>query len=386
MKDLFKLSEPIRKICLIFLSWRILLIVIAIFAIYFFPLAFDNRFLGGGLSNYKLAPYFFAWANFDGDHYLSIAIYGYKGLEQVFFPIFPKLISFLARPFFNGVESSLVFSTLIGLIISNASFILALIYLYDLIKIDFSKKLTLLVILLLTFFPTSFYFGALYNESLFLLLTVLAFLNARKGRWFLAAIFGMIASATRVFGILLFPAFIIEVFLQRKIKGSYWLLLIPLGLIIYMYYQYLTVGDPLAFYNLQDLVGEQRQSKLVFFPQVYFRYLKMITQVNPAQSIYQTIILEFIAGILFFVLPLYGYFKKIRLSYLFYAFTSYLITTVQGSFSSLPRYGLVFFPSFIALAIFVDKFPKLLKIIFFILLTSVLIIETVLFTRGYWVA
>ncbi len=386
MHRYLKSHFPVVTICLIFIAWRLLLVLVALIAIKFVPLGYTDRFLGGGPVNYHLAPELFSWANFDGEHYLSIAIFGYKGLEQVFFPIYPMLISFLAKPFSQGLLLSLINSTIAGVIISNGAFLLALLYLYDLIKIDFSNKISLLVISLLIIFPTSFYFGAVYNESLFLLLTVLAFLNARKGNWFRASLFGMIASATRIFGVLLFPVFIIEAILQKKYQRLFWILLIPVGLAMYMYYQYITVGDPVAFYHLQENVGEQRQSQLVVLPQVFYRYIKMLSTVSLNQPIYQTILLEFVIAIFFFLLPIYGYFKKIRLSYLFYALIGFLITTVQGSFSSVPRYVLVFFPSFIALALWLNQLPRVLKITFFLSSIFLLVIETSLFLRGYWVA
>lgn len=388
-----KLNSTTVKICLIFFSWRALLIFASIIAIKFIPLGYTDRFLGGGAINYRMIPQIFSWANFDGEHYLSIAIFGYKALQQVFFPVYPMLISFFAKPFSQDPLSALMNSTIAGLIISNTTFLIALLYLYDLIVLDFSKRIAFLVIILIVYFPTSFYFGAVYNESLFLLFTVLAFLHSRKGNWFWASFFGMIASATRLFGIFLFPAFIIEAYLQKrsshlqkKCSQLFWIFLIPLGLTLYMYYQYVTVGDPLAFYHLQHLVGEQRQSRLVLLPQVYFRYIKMLSTINSYNPIYKTILLELIVGITFFILPIYGYFKRIRLSYLFYAFAGFLITTVQGSFSSVPRYCLVFFPSFIALALWLDRLPKLLRIVFFIITISLLIVETTLFLRGYWVA
>ncbi len=387
MHKYLNLYKDIVKITILFLIWRIVLILIMILAIIFVPLGNKDRFLGGGPINYLLSPELFSWANFDGEHYLSIAMFGYKSLQQAFFPVYPMIISFFAKPFSSDLFSLLVNSTVIGLIISNVLFLLALYFLYRLIEIDFSKKVAYTTIIILLIFPTSFYFGALYNESLFLLLTVIAFLFARRGNWFLASCFGMVASATRLFGILLFPAFIIEAYMQNeKISRVYWILLIPLGLIIYMYYQYITVGDPIAFYNLQSLVGEQRQSGLIILPQTYFRYIKMLTSVSPGNFIYQTIVLEFIIGIAFFILPIYGYFKKIRLSYLFYAMVGFLISAIQGSFSSVPRYVIVFFPSFIALALWFNTLPKLFKIIFFLISSLALITETSLFLRGYWVA
>lgn len=387
MQKLRRFNIDIVKIILLFLSWRMLLIIVTLFAIKFIPLSYEDRFLGGGPINYKLAPEFFSWANFDGEHYLSIAIFGYKGLEQAFFPIYPVTISFFAKPFSSDLTASLFASTTFGIIISNLAFLLVLINLWELIKIDYSKRIAFFTILLLVSFPTSFYFGAVYSESLFLLLSVLAFLYARLGKWKMAAIFGVISSATRIFGILLLPALFIEAY-QQKVKFSkfFWILFVPLGLGVYMLYQYLTMGDPLAFYRLQKIVGEQHQSGLTILPQVYFRYVKMILTVDRLNPIYQTIILEFIVGLAFFILPVYGYFKKVRLSYLFYALAGFLLPTIQGSFSSLPRYVIVFFPSFLALSLWFSGLSKLVKIGLLIICLGALILETTLFIRGYWVA
>ncbi len=159
-----KLRPDFLNIIGIFLIWKILLIIVLLFAINFVPLGYKDRFLGGGAINYHLAPEVFAWANFDGEHYLSIAIIGYKGLEQAFFPAYPKLIGFLASPFYADFFSALLSTTLVGLILSNLFLLLALVILWDLVRLDYSKKIAHLTIILLLLFPTSFYFGSLYNE------------------------------------------------------------------------------------------------------------------------------------------------------------------------------------------------------------------------------
>lgn len=370
------------KIIQLFIIWRILLVILSILALSFVPLSGEN-FLGGGFKNYLRNPYLLSWANFDGEHYLSIAQDGYKGLEQAFFPVYPILMRFLALPFWVNLYSL----TIAGLTISNLSFILALIFLHKLIKIDFPKRVALLTLTSLIIFPTSFYFGALYTESLFLLLIVLSFYFGLKNNWKLAGIFGMIASATRVFGILLLPAFIIEAW-QKKVwsLNLLWLLLIPLGLLTYLYYLWQTTGDPLIFYHNQPLVGEQHQLGIVSLPQVFFRYFKILTSVGVTNPIYQTAALELFTGIIFLILPIYGYFKKIRASYLFIAVTGFLLPTIQGSFSSMPRYILVLFPSFLALAIWLNNRSKITRLTIQALSLLGLSIETMLFLRGYWVA
>ncbi len=387
MNSHINLKSPIFKILFIFLTWRAVLLLIAYFAVRFVPLGSTDRFLGGGFVNYQLLPQLFAWANFDGEHYLSISIFGYKSLQQAFFPVYPLLISFFSNPNPYHLLASLINSTITGLIISNTCFVLSLIFLWELIKIDYSNKIAYSVIILIIVFPTSFYFGSVYNESLFLLLSVLSFYFARKGLWFYAGVVGAIASATRIFGVLLLPALLVEAWRQKiKLSKIIWIFLIPLGLGCYMWYLNFNIGDPLAFYHLQKLVGEQHQSGIILLPQVYFRYIKMISTTNINNPIFQTVILEFITGILFFFLPIYGYFKKIRYSYLTYAMLSFLAPTIQGSFSSTPRYALVLFPSFLAAALWISSLPRIFRLVLLTLSCCGLALETALFLRGYWIA
>src|SRR3989344_775691 len=352
------LKSEFKLILLLFISWKTALFIIAFIAISYIPLAGKN-FLGGGIEKYLSNPFLFAWANFDGEHYLSISQIGYRGLEQAFFPIYPMLMNILSKPFGGSIENPI----LMGLFISNIAFVLAMYFLYKLIKLDFPKEIAILTILLMLVFPTSFYFGAVYSESLFLLLSVLSFYFARKDRWLLASLLGVAASATRIFGILLLGALLLDAW-QRKIslRKYFWIIFIPVGLVSYMFYQWITVSDPLAFYHLQKIVGPQHESGITLLPQVYLRYIKMIFSVDIANPIFQTVVLEFFIGVLFFLLPIYGYFRKVRLSYLFFALTGFLLPTIQGSLSSVPRYVIVFFPSFLCLALLIKRLPLPFKV------------------------
>lgn len=373
--------NDLKIICSLFLIWKAVILLAFFLSINFIPLAGRN-FLGAGFENYLKNPLVFAWANFDGEHYLSIAQIGYLGLEQAFFPVFPALMNFLARPF--GVS---IFSlTLAGLFISNVSFLLSLIMLWKSVYLDYSKKIAYLTIICLLCFPTSFYFGALYSESLFLLMAVTSFYLIRKNRWFLGSLIGGFSSVTRIFGILLAPSFLFEEPSRDKWMKILWISLIPMGLVFYMIYQWASAGDPLAFYHLQKIVGPQHESGITFLPQIYFRYIKILLTTPFSNPIYQTIILEIFVGILFFILPIYGYFRKVRLSYLFYSMIGFLLPTIQGSFSSVPRYVLVFFPSFLILAFFLNDLKKSLRVLVLLILCIWLVIETALFLRGYWIA
>src|SRR3989304_475978 len=289
----FVKRTDVRLILSLFFSWRLLLFLVLFFAVRFVPLQSDFLGGGGGVINYLTNPYLFAWANFDGEHHLFIAKFGYKILTQAFFPLYAFLIKFLAHPF------SLNFATLTsaGFLISNISFLISLFLMWKLIILDYSRKIAVFSIILLLSFPTSFYFGSVYSESLYLVLSVGAFYAARRQRWFLVGMLGLLASLTRVFGILLLPVLFIEAWQAKApLKKYFWIFLIPLGLFGYMFFQWKAFNDPLAFYNLQTLVGYQHQRGIVLLPQVFFRYFKILLSLDLTKISSLSILLEFFSG------------------------------------------------------------------------------------------
>jgi len=358
-----------------FVCWRILLFIFLGFAIKFLPL--QQHYIGGGIERYLKNPWFWTWANFDGENYLSIAKYGYLFVGQAFFPLYSLIIRF----FGSGMWA--------GLLISNLSFLIALIGLYKLIKLDYSEKITRLSILLLLLFPTSFYFGSVYTESLFLAFVVWSYYAGRKEKWLITGILGAFASATRVIGVILLPSLLIGLLIKKKkLEVKHWpLILIPLGIIFYMIYLGRFSGDFLAFIHAQVSVGEQRSSTLIILPQVFYRYLfRIIPNLNfNYLPIVFTTFLELGSALLFLILSVYS-FWKLKLSYALFLSLGYLIPTLTGSFSSLPRYVLVLFPGFILLALWTEKLSRPFKIVIYGILFISLAIASGLFLRGYWVS
>ena len=149
-----------KKIFLLFLIWRLIDFFIIILAkqiipyLGFFPYQED-------LFKYHLPPFLSSLANFDGAHYLRISAKGYDTHEQVFFPLFPLLIRFLSPLFAKN-------HLLTGLFLSNIAFLFGLYFFSRALKLyQLKKREIFLTLLLLLFFPTSFFFGALYTEGLF---------------------------------------------------------------------------------------------------------------------------------------------------------------------------------------------------------------------------
>lgn len=378
------------------LAWRIWTLVFLFFAAALIPL--HSQFLGGELKDQLAQPWFWAWSNFDGENYLSIAQRGYFNLgEQAFFPLYPLLMRFVVWP----LRDNMVALGVSGLVISHASFFLGLLGLWKLVRIDFKESTAKFTLLLLLIFPTSFYFGSVYTESLFLALVVWSFYSARRGRWLTAGILGALASSTRFVGIILFPALLLEWWMQKKLKTQKArsarplqgaklksfipLFIIPIGLFTYMYYLFNTTGDPLAFWHALPSFGEQRSAVPILLPQVFWRYVKIFIDFPKTEPFFFTILLEAGTAVLFLVLSIIS-FLKLRLSYAVFLFLGYLAPTFSGSFSSLPRYILPLFPAFLLAALMLEKRPRWVKAVVVSFLFLLLVVATSLFVRGYWIA
>ena len=379
-------KSEIKFIFVAFLIWRAALCLVLFFAARDVPL--QTNFLGGGATNYVTNPMFWALGNFDGQHYVNIAQNGYGVGEYTFFPLYPLIIKLLGNVF----GSSLFSLNLIGQIISNIFFIISLIGFYKLIRLDLSEKVAKFSIVLLLLFPMSFYFAAVYTESLFFALLVWSFYLARRKKFLWASVIGAFLSFCRPIGIFILPALAVEWYMQNyKAKGI--LRKFPLsitlssgGLIAYMFYLNEKLSDPFAFFHEQTLVGEHRSSHIILIPQIIYRYIfKILPSLNYSYfpSVFFTI-LEFSIGIIYLAAVL-ALFLVTRLSYAVFAFLAYITPTFLGSFSSQPRYVLIIFPVYFILAKYLIE-KKTWAFAFCLVSSILLVISFSLFSRGYWIS
>lgn len=376
----------LRDIIKSVIVWRLAILTIAIFAVNLLPVKDCCQEFGGRLSPSYLAG---VWANFAGQDFLDLAVAGYglplKPSTYIYFPAFSASISLLAKIIPNYLAS--------GLILVHISLVLALYFLYRLIKLDFKEVIAKNTILLLLLFPTAFFFGSIYTESFFLLLVVLAFYQVRRERFFLACLIGLLASATRFAGIFLWPALIWEIWQghakRAKKEGLdtalVWLVLPPLGLLAYMKHLFLKTGDPFTFLKATPDYGPNIViNKLILLHQVFFRYGKMLLGSDWANPLYFVVSFELLVGILFLVLTILT-FKKLRRSYAVYTLLSYLIPTFTGTFASLPRYVLTIFPGFILLSFWFSRQKPAIRYIYYAVNILAAIFFITFFTRGYFV-
>ena len=368
----------------VFILWRLGLFILAFIGTKILTFKYSFPYVHTDLS--PLGPQFiWQWANFDGVHYLRIIKEGYLSQNsQAFFPLFPIIVRFT-----GSLTGNYLFT---GLILNSLFFLLALYFFYKLIRLDYTDKVAKSTLLFLLLFPASFFFASIYTESFFFLFVILAFYFMRTSKWIKVGLFGFLASLTKVFGIFLIPSYLCEYYLvskKSKKRISFISLFIAIimtlaGLGLYMRYLAVNFSDPLYFAHAQPAFGASRSvDKIILLYQVFYRYIKMILTPGINNFFYYTIILEFLSALLFLMLIILGYVKKIRPSYLLFAVFAYIIPTLTGTFSSMPRYVLILFPCFMVLGMIENKW---LKGLIYLIFTVLLAVSTIMFTRGYWIA
>lgn len=374
------------KILFAFLTWRIALFIIDALAIFLIS-HFNNSFpyVNTDLAPSGLPSWVWGFGNFDGVHYLRIARLGYAANQytQAFFPLYPVLIKL-----FSVAGNYL----LAGLFISNLSFLIALYFLYKLLALDYDKHLALKSLALLLVFPTAFYFGAVYSESLFLLLAILSIYFLRKKNYLLSGVMIFLSSLTRIVGVFLILVFLVELYQDFKKEGlvlkskqlvlpASGLIIALLGIISYMIYLKVNFNNPIYFLTAQPIFGAQRSESIVLLPQVFYRYIKILFTVPIHNYDFFTAASEFIFSILGLLLLIFSV-TKVRFSYWLFSACCYLLPTLTGTFSSMPRYILMEFLLLPFLAGKVGKFFVPLAILLGITEATLLS----LFIRGYWIA
>ena len=210
------------------------------------------------------------WHRWDAPHYTDIAVFGYMaddpgnlsapGYQQVFpgdldlyivfFPLFPWLLAGVNAVGSDPIASAFVVSTVASLFVAPV--------LYRLVKVDLGHHIGLWAAGLLLVFPTAFFLHIGYTESLFLALAFGSLWLARTNRWWLAGLLAALAALTRVNGLILAPALVVEASLQwraapdRRLRVE-WLAIagVGVGFGVYLAVNQVVYGDLFAFSEIQ---------------------------------------------------------------------------------------------------------------------------------------
>jgi Mannosyltransferase (PIG-V) len=330
----------------VFIAARLLLSALGVVSVHDAPAISVHGFPGAGTSQ----PIEAGWHNaldgtfrWDAGWFVRIAEKGYDPDDgsAEFYPAFPLVSRAFAWLLPVGALGA-------ATLVSNVSFLLALILLYGLTTLEYTENVARRSVMLLASFPASFVFMAPYSESLFLLSSVAAFWWARRGRWRSAAIAGVIATATRAVGLVLIPALLIEAAREgdpsrrgRRMVAA----LVPAGgFLAYLAYWLMRSGDPLL--PLRAPALWQRTAQVPFL--MIGKGIALGVQgVGDADGLYWTADLLLTGAI---VGALVVGWRSLRISYVVYAACTFAIlftfAYAPRPFLGIPRYAAVMFPAF----------------------------------------
>lgn len=308
------------------------------------------------------------WYKVDSVLFLNIAQNGYVSYGDdrfliVFYPLYPLLIKLIS---IIGCNLNLFVA---GLIVSTLSLIMACVYIYKLGLLEFNdKEIAFNSMKFLLIFPFSFFLGLVFSDGLFLALAIATFYYIRKRKWFLAGVFGGLASLTRNFGILLLIPAVIEylaatrfldklktnnwkqIFKDFITQGSY-LFFIVLGQGVYLAINKVVTGDWFTFVKYQREHWNNGFSLNIVNNLTTYVYNAFDWKPADAGTLWIPLIFLVVIVIL---LSFYAM-RKIRLSYIAYTL-AYLITCLCATWLiSFPRYSLGLFPVYIILALLAAK-------------------------------
>jgi hypothetical protein len=336
--------------------FRLASAVLALYANLVFPLNQREQFTVFGRTN----PFWDAFARYDSGWYFGIARSGYDvatamagGRSNIaFFPVYPLSMRYVGR-LFGRTPADLYLG---GIVISWTSFVLAMIALYYLARLDLPRPRAERAVLLTAIFPFGFFFGVVYSESTFLLFTVLAFYLLRTRRWIGGGVAAGVAGATRVTGIMMWPALALVAWRSAHAdsRDRAWalaaLVLAGSGFAAYCAYIYAQSGHPFLWAVALQRWGYypggapwtapwKLVAALVTHPYVYLA----TDPLGPYDTLNGLSAVLFTAAVPFV-------WRRLNAGYALFMVANLWLPLSSGVFEGMGRYCAVMFPCFIWLA------------------------------------
>jgi hypothetical protein len=294
------------------------------------------------------------WARWDSVFFVRIAEHGYDHASAAFYPLYPGLVAVLGRAFFGHY-------VLAGIVISLAAALGAFALLYRLAEERLGADGAWRTVLYLAIFPMALFLQAVYSESLYLLLVLAAFMTAERGRFAAAGLLSGLAILTRVTGIALLPALAVLAWRARDRRRA--LAQLALAMPVAAAYPLLLwqqVDDPWAFWNAQDM-WHRSLSPAGPFGGIW----AALTQWTPDHAEFQHAVAvnaEGLAALVVFIPLTVVAWRRFGAEFGLFAALSLAIPLSYPSsrwpLLSLPRFGLVIFPFFLALASLTARRPR----------------------------
>jgi len=310
------------------------------------------------------------WARWDSDWYIQIAQHGYvwPSSRPAFFPLYPLLIGPLGHVLGGH-------TVVAGVLVSLAAACVAVVLLHRLAAERLGSPAALRAVLFLAVFPTTLFLGAVYSESLFLLLSVAAFLLAERGRFWSAGIAAGLATLTRPAGLALIPALVVLAWrTPRRGRALAGVAVAPLLFALYPLTLWLWLGHPLAFLTAQH--GIWRRHVSWWGPLGGF-----------VEGVQQHAAKDLVVAAVLVALAVVAW-RRIGAAYGIYALASLALPLSWPSDThalwSISRFGLVLFPIVLALAALATTRTR--TVVIAVVLGAFSVEAVVKWALWYWVA
>jgi hypothetical protein len=188
------------------------------------------------------------WARWDSVWFLRIAEHGYEHLSSsatAFFPLYPTAVGLLGRVLLGHY-------VLAGIVVSLTTGLATFVFLYRLAESKIGADGARRAVLYLALFPMALFLQAVYSESLYLMLTVVAFRAAERRRFLGAGLACGLALLTRPVAMALLPALTIFAWRSAQPRRNLARLAVaPLVFALYPLLLWAQRGDPWTFLHAE---------------------------------------------------------------------------------------------------------------------------------------
>lgn len=306
------------------------------------------------------------WARWDSVLFLQIAEHGYEHVAHAaaFFPLYPATVGVLGRVLLGHY-------VLAGIVVSLAAGLGSFVLLYRLAEGRLGAEGARRAVLYLALFPMALFLQAVYSESLYLLLSIAAFLLAERRRFLAAGVVCGLALLTRPVAVALLPALGLIAWRSPHARNNLVQLAVaPLIFAVYPLLLWIQRGDPLEFLHAQGFwsrelspagplggiwdglrAGWAGVRQLASGSHTH-SYWPAVTGTDPMRAAFVN--LECLAALVLFTILTVIAWRRFGAPYGLFSAVSLVIPLSMPSerwpLLSLPRFGLVIFPLFLALA------------------------------------
>lgn len=297
------------------------------------------------------------FANWDGDAYRHIAEKGYPGgpLDLIpghpghfwgFFPGYPLLVRTMSAVIHDTVTA--------GIAVSAVGELIALVYLARLLLLEVGDaESARFGTWLLALYPYAVFLSALYTESVFLAAATASLYYMRRGDTLTASATAAIAMATRITGLALIPALVLDHLLRRRFRPGPELLAVGAALLpiaAFMWHARRLTGDALAYQHVEESASFGNRT-LTFPPIGWWHTVEAATSGGASSTtfVFWLEVLFGTAGFLALILLALGW-RRIAPSLTLFAAGVWVLGASLSYWLSMPRYEMAMVPVFVAAA------------------------------------